>query len=450
MNHAVYVPRPFTLWGWRIRDKALNIRVYLRSSAADCFSRIIPIYARVGQSDADCRPTGLTVTCLQPLDMLIPELYSSSLAVQPQTAGSALRAWTTGQVLEATVVRQALDGTVTLRVGSQEVQARTGLNLAADQALPLQVAQSGTQTVLRVLHVSNAGATPHPTMLAQASGPTPETTLTQAWRQVLPREGDLRPAARATGGWQWRPARTQGAARVVAAALKQFAARLPLLDTLTTPAGLKRAVGDSGIFLEAHLAQALTEGKAPAVQNDIKANLLQLVAQLRSLAASATPATAASAHGAEPPIDPALPVVLRQADAALARIEQNQLATLSGSPQAATLLAMDLPVRDARYTGVLELGIEEQESGTPTGDTVMPWACGCISISSISARRTRVTLRDEEVAATLWAEHEPRPRSSSSIWPRRWCVWHAGLVPRCTARPAHRRTPVNCRPRAPC
>jgi len=56
--------------------------------------------------------------------MLIPELYSSSLAVQPQTAGSALRAWTTGQVLAATVVRQALDGTVTLRSGSQEVQAR--------------------------------------------------------------------------------------------------------------------------------------------------------------------------------------------------------------------------------------------------------------------------------------------------------------------------------------
>lgn len=377
--------------------------------------------------------TGLTVTCLQPLDMLIPELYSSSLAVQPQTAGSALRAWTTGQVLEATVVRQALDGTVTLRVGSQEVQARTGLNLAADQALTLQVAQSGTQTVLRVLHVSNAGATPHPTMLAQASGPTPETTLTQAWRQVLPREGDLRPllaqlagtAAMATGAG---PKVLPGP---VAAALKQFAARLPLLDTLTTAAGLKRAVGDSGIFLEAHLAQALTEGKAPAVQNDIKANLLQLVAQLRSLAASATPATAASAHGAEPPIDPALPVVLRQADAALARIEQNQLATLSGSPQAATLLAMDLPVRDARYTGVLELGIEEQQSGTPTGDTVMPWSVWLhFDFEHLGKVHARVTLRDEEVAATLWAEHEPTAALfQQHLATLDGALRHAGLVP---------------------
>jgi hypothetical protein len=212
----------------------------------------------------------------------------------------------------------------------------------------------------------------------------------------------------------------------VAAALKQFAARLPLLDTLTTPAGLKRAVSDSGIFLEARLAEALTEGKAPAVQNDIKANLLQLVAQLRSLT---TPAT--SAHGAEPPVDPALPVVLRQADDALARIEQNQLATLSGSPQATTLLAMDLPVRDARYTGVLELGIEEQESGTPTGDTVMPWSVWLhFDFEHLGKVRARVTLRGEEVAATLWAEHEPTAALfQQHLATLDGALRHAGLVP---------------------
>lgn len=377
--------------------------------------------------------TGLTVTCQQTLDMLIPELYSSSLALQPQTAGSALRAWTTGQVLEATVVRQALDGTVTLRVGSQEVQARTGLNLAADQALTLQVAQSGTQTVLRVLHASNAGPTPHPTTLPQVSGQTPEATLTQAWRQVLPREGDLRPllaqlagtAAAATGT---KPEALPGP---VAAALKQFAARLPLLEMLTTPVGLKRAVSDSGIFLEAHLAQALTEGKVPTVQNDIKANLLQLVAQLRSLTVPAPSATATSAHSAEPPIDPALPVILRQADAALARIEQNQLATLSGSPQAATLLAVDLPVRNAQYTGVLELSIEEQETGMPAGDTVMPWSVWLhFDFERLGKVHARITLRGEEVAATLWAEHEPTAALfQQHLATLEGALRHAGLVP---------------------
>jgi hypothetical protein len=236
--------------------------------------------------------------------MLIPELYSSNLALQPQTAGSAMRAWTTGQILQATVVRQALDGTVTLRVGSQEVQARTGLNLAADQALTLQVAQSGIQTVLRVLHVSDTTPAPHPTTLTQTAAPTPEATLTQAWRQVLPREGDLRPLlAQLTS----MAAATQPEAlpESVVSALKQFASRLPLLETLATPAGLKRAVDDSGLFLEARLAQALTDNSAPALQNDLKANLLQLVVQLRANRASTARATAsgrrrARAHRTKP------------------------------------------------------------------------------------------------------------------------------------------------------
>ncbi len=368
-----------------------------------------------------------------PLDMLIPELFTSNLAVQPQTAGSALRAWATGQVLEATVVRQALDGTVTLRVGSQEVQARTGLNLAADQALTLQVAQSGTQTVLRVLHAGNAGPAPHPTILPQASGQTPDATLTQAWRQVLPREGDLRPllaqlagtAAAATGTG---PAALPGP---VAAALKQFAARLPSLELLMTPAGLKRAVSDSGIFLEARLAQALTNNTPPALQNDIKANLLQLVALLRSQTAPPGSATATSTHGAEPPLDPALPVLLRQADTALARIEQNQLATLSGHPHATTLLAVDLPVRDGRHTGVLELCIEEQETGVSTGDTVRPWSVWLhFDFEQLGKVHARVTLRGEEVAATLWAEHEATVALfQQHLATLDGALRHAGLVP---------------------
>ena len=368
--------------------------------------------------------------------MLIPELFTSTIAIQPQTAGSALRAWTAGQVLEATVVRQGLDGTVTLRVGGQELQARTGLNLAADQALTLQVAQSGTQTVLRILNVSNAGATPHSTTLAQATGQTPEATLIQAWRQVLPREGNLRPLLAQLAGTG--PA---GLPEPAAAALKQFSATLPLLDMLTSPAGLKRAVSDSGIFLEAHLAQALTDNTAPAVQNDIKANLLQLVVQLRSLASSSSSATTGSAHGAESPLDPALPVLLRQADAALARIEQNQLATLTGGPQSATLLAVDLPVHQAQRADVLELNIEEKKSGVAAGDTVMPWSVWLhFDFEQLGKVHARITLRGEEVAATLWAEHGPTAALfQQHLTTLEGALRQAGLVP----------TTVHCQTGAP-
>jgi hypothetical protein len=363
--------------------------------------------------------------------MLIPELYSSNLALQPQTAGSALRAWTTGQILQATVVRQALDGTVTLRVGSQEVQARTGLNLAADQALTLQVAQSGTQTVLRIMHVSDAAPAPHPTTPTQTAAPTPEATLTQAWRQVLPREGDLRPLlaqlASMTAGTQ--PEALPGS---VVTALKQFASRLPLLETLATPSGLKRAVNDSGLFLEARLAQALTDNTPPVLQNDLKANLLQLVSQLRVLV-TPPPSTsgATTTTTADLPSDPALPALLQQADAALARIEQNQLATLSGSPHATTLLAVDLPMRDRQHVGVLELSIEEQETGTPGRETVMPWSVWLhFDFEQLGRVHARITLRGEEVSAALWAERETTTALfQQHLATLEGALRHAGLVP---------------------
>ena len=364
--------------------------------------------------------------------MLIPELYSSNLALQPQTAGSALRAWTTGQILEATVVRQALDGTVTLRVGNQEVQARTGLSLAADQPLTLQVAQSGTQTVLRILHVSDTAPAPHPTTLTQTSAPTPEATLTQAWRQVLPREGDLRPLLAQLAGMAagTQPEALPGS---VVSALKQFASRLPLLETLSTPAGLKHAVSDSGLFLEARLAQALTDNTAPVLHNDLKANLLQLVSQLRALATppSAPGIGATITAAADQPTEPALPALLRQADAALARIEQNQLATLTGSPQATTLLAVDLPVHDRQYTGVLELNIEEQDAGATRGDAIMPWSVWLhFDFEQLGKVHARITLRGEEVSAALWAERETTTALfQQHLSTLEGALRHAGLVP---------------------
>jgi hypothetical protein len=364
--------------------------------------------------------------------MLIPELYSSNLALQPQTAGSALRAWTTGQILQATVVRQALDGTVTLRVGNQEVQARTGLNLAADQALTLQVAQSGTQTVLRILHVSDTAPAPHPTTLTQTAAPTPEATLTQAWRQVLPREGDLRPllAQLASMAAGTQPEALPGS---VVAALKQFASRLPLLETLATPTGLKRAVNDSGLFLEARLAQALTDNTPPALQNDLKANLLQLVIQLRALVTPppSTSGAAVTTATTGQSTDPALPALLQQADAALARIEQNQLATLSGSPHATTLLAVDLPMRDSQHVGVLELSIEEQATGATGRETVMPWSVWLhFDFEQLGKVHARITLRGEEVSAALWAERE----TTTALFQQHLAMLegalrHAGLVP---------------------
>ncbi|MCK7583681.1 MAG: hypothetical protein MZV65_54670 [Chromatiales bacterium] len=344
--------------------------------------------------------------------MLVPELYVSHLAVQPQTGAAGVRAWTTGQILDATVVRQALDGTVTLRIGGQEVQARTGLTLSADQPITLQVAQSGVQTVLRVLHATNASVAPDAGAARTGTAPPELATLAHAWRQVLPRQGDALPLLTRLATLLPQPAAAGGTPpqgtlpAPVAQALQVLSTRLPALESLFTAAGLKRAIGDSGVFLEARLGQAAARSEPPAVANDFKANLLALVQTLR--AAGAPPR--ATAHSpAETDAGPAAPttaVVLKEADAALARVEQQQLTNLSRPADQPPALPVEVPLRDEANRGLLRTACRAGQTparGRRTGDSVERdprFRPGAARPAARAHRRAR----RRSVSATLWAE----------------------------------------------
>lgn len=352
--------------------------------------------------------------------MLVPELYSSHLAVQPQTGAAGVRAWTTGQILEATVVRQALDGTVTLRIGNQEVQARTGLTLAADQPITLQVAQSGVQTVLRVLSATNASVAPEAGAARTGNAPPELAVLAHAWRQVLPREGDLQPLlTRLTTLLPQQspgtaPAQTGGLPAVIANALQALGTRLPALETLFTAAGLKRALNDSGVFLEANLGQAAARGEPPAVANDFKAGLLMLVHALHTGGATPSPRAPVPPGTAPGPaaapaeaLPPAIATVLKEADAALARVEQQQLANLSRPADPPPALLIEVPLRDGDRHGVLRLQVEPDGSGARTADAEAPWSVTLdFDLAPLGALHARIGVRGDAVSAALWAEQD--------------------------------------------
>lgn len=362
--------------------------------------------------------------------MLIPELYTSQLSVQSQTGGAAVRAWTAGQILEATVVRQALDGTVTLRVGNQEVQARTGLSLSADQPITLQVTQSGIQTVLRVLHLGGPDTPPDAALTNRAAVADPaDATLAQAWRQVLPREGDVQPLLNRLTDFLQSPGSTNNRdlPPPVAQSLRTLAETIPTLEKLLTAGGLRQAVTDSGIFLEARLAAALAPGTAPAVQGDLKAGLLQLVAALRAAMPNPQPAPATGGEPtppsapitvarntavpvpsalAEPAPNPLLAPLLHQADAALAHIEQRQLASLSDTAPGTTPWVVSLPARQGAESPVLELRIEQDDHHTANGAAARTWSVWLdFEFGDLGAVRAHISLRDESVSVGLWAEH---------------------------------------------
>ncbi len=382
--------------------------------------------------------------------VLIPELYTSHLTVNSQTGSAGGRAWTTGQILDATVVRQALDGTVTLRIGSHNIQAQTGLKLAADQSVTLQVAQAGAQVVLRVLNTGNA------THLAQPATPpglpTTEATLAQAWRQVLPREGSLQPLLGQLNNANPAPGATSTLPAAVATALRQLTARLPAFENLLSAGGLRQSIRNSGLFLEGNLAQTAQHGTPIAPAGDFKAGLLTLLAQLRAQPSATPGSTSAPAPAALPgtgaSLEPAVSALLRQTDAALARVEHNQLTALSGRADGSVPLIIELPVRDGGDLRMLRLQIEPDDSGRAATGQATPWSVALdMDLGPLGSLHIQITLHGESVAAAFWT---PQPDTAGLIQEHlnelSQSLQHAGLTPAALTCQAGAAPPMTAQP----
>ncbi len=207
-------------------------------------------------------------------------LYITS-ASTPASLGKALRAWQVGELLHAVVTRVRPDGQTELRIGDQPVQARTQTPLTEGQRLVLQVAQTGKPVVLRV-------QTP-----AQTQQP-----LMAALSTTLPRQAPLPPllanlAAVARNEPQERPTPLPPG---VSRAARRVLDSLPSVRQVSEASGLKRALQNSGVYLESRLLQ-ISAGRGEArdgLGTDLKAQLLRVAALLRSLQDAPAPARAQS------------------------------------------------------------------------------------------------------------------------------------------------------------
>ncbi|WP_202053423.1 flagellar hook-length control protein FliK [Candidatus Methylomicrobium oryzae] len=162
------------------------------------------------------------------------------------------------------------------------VQARMGENRFQLQRLPggeplTAMSQSELTVGQRLqVQVSRLGALPE-LRVVPAEPPRPEV-VPKALRELLPKQIDLKELATMVGRLpSSNPSNLPGPVHL---AVERLAAALPQAEKLMTPEGLQKAVRNSGVFLEASLAAALTEG-APLPENDLKARLLNLLAVLQ-------------------------------------------------------------------------------------------------------------------------------------------------------------------------
>ncbi len=332
---------------------------------------------------------------------------------------AALKSWQVGQILSATVAGVSPNGSVTLRINNLLLNAQTSLALQTGQTLKLEVARGGEQPLLKI-----------------ALPPSPQDVQAQTLRSALPRQLPLAPLLANLGAVA---ARLQNASDPAGKELAQLARQV--MDGLAGKAdvsqgvGLKQAVLNSGVFLEAKLAAALASGtRLPT--GDLKAGLLRLLTGLQAqTAGSSGPAeraatdTAAgrSAPSATPPpplrggqpqpqasanttlanatLSAATTEIVRQTEGALARLQLSQVASLPSEQQPQRLWTLELPVQHDQRTDLFQLRIEEETSGSARDNTT-PWSVMlAFDLPSLGPVHARILVNGPQVSATLWAEH---------------------------------------------
>lgn len=288
-----------------------------------------------------------------------------------------------GQILEARVLEIQKDGLLLQLLNHEKpVLVQTSQTLQAGQQIRLLVSLDHGRIQLHML-----------------DEPEENPALKQGWRDALPRQQALEQTLQQLARFIQSGKNLQAATRVdtmaerlaqLAQAIKnpsqaglpaagttatadtppadtgnplrsqivELLARLSIPQNLGTADGLRQAVSQSGLFLEARLAQ----GDTSTLSGDFRAALLRVLASLRN--------EQAAASGSIPAADRAGTALLQQSilqeltqgiEGALARIKVQQLQTLhvqQSGPDPAWLL--ELPLRMGQEHEVLRMRIQRE------------------------------------------------------------------------------------------
>jgi len=195
-------------------------------------------------------------------------------AATPSSAGQ----WQVGQLLQA-IVTESRTGKVLLAIGNRQISAETSLALEKGQQLTLRVRSLGEQPVLKI------------------TTPQAESPVNSAIRLLLPKQGPIPPLLATLGRLtrSYNPSVPSHINELIRSVVKQ----MPDIQTAATPQGLKKAISESGVFLERQLLRHHNLTHRPVfIDLDFKANLLRLVQLVRQWPGSSGQTAANAPHSA--------------------------------------------------------------------------------------------------------------------------------------------------------
>ncbi|HIF50808.1 MAG TPA: flagellar hook-length control protein FliK [Thiotrichaceae bacterium] len=360
--------------------------------------------------------------------------------------------WFLGQVLTATVTSQKSADTVILKAQNQQIEVRTNPDkpLNVGDQLKLVVAKENNSVILRVLQQET------PKMVHE--------TKQQLLRESIPKQAGME---KLTTLLNQVSSNVKEALKLLPAPIEQqfkkLIEHLPAKTSLNNEVGLKTAIKDSGIFLEAKLLAETIIKKSPEqllkpagqsakqtsgkitgqstglitphtstldIAKDLKTNLLQLSdvinkykqqvenqnssfpkqGQLKPMLET-TKNAAAKTKNSTKAMNMALKldaeIINKQIESSIARIEVNQSKAIVTHDNQAPLWSVELPVKDKQDIDLLKLNIKADRDSKSNNEKEQLWTANIkIDFENLGAVSARLSLIDKEVNATLWSENE--------------------------------------------
>ena len=380
--------------------------------------------------------------------------------------------WSNGQLLDATLVKRDT-GSLLLQIGDSLV--KTAVKALPDSALTAPTSKTSAsieQLLARLqpgdpLSLKLVSIKGQPAFKLLLPPPDPAVTIANALRVALPKQDSLAPLlANLAFLQQGNDTKLEKLPFELRQLVETIVKQWSTPADLRNPDLLKRAILNSGVFVEQQLSQPT--GKGPdTLSGDVRIALTRLAALIRSSLPQTSTEGAASKNTLTPanrplqtttlPLPPgparnlppetlaaqlpakmtsllstvpppsiarptpqprslaslsvlhttldALQELLRQTESALARIQSQQLNSANNTDPQRTNLLFELPIRSQDGMDMFQFRIHRDAGEQHQDGSEAPWSVSlAFELERLGPVRVLITILNEHVSVTFWAE----------------------------------------------
>ena len=324
---------------------------------------------------------------------------NNQLNLQTVTPAS-IKNWLAGQILKGVVIEQLSGTSLLLNIGNTKLTAKTDLNLPPGSVLQLRVTRTGDQPLLQIID-------------ATKSNRNAEASL-NALRQAIPKQ---LPLSNLFSNLKITNTSGERLPQIIQQAIQSLHAGMASRMDLVNPESVKKALTESGNFLESNLKNSLSHvlnsnSASDSIDGDLKAKLLRLATVL-----SNENTTALNKNQKQTPVsnnllnmlsdNKILPEMQRHVESALARIQLNQLNSLPATEHNSQAFLLELPVKENDDIDIFSLKINDEEQQNQDQDSSKRWSIKLsFDLNGLGKIHAKLILGGEQIQASLWAEEE--------------------------------------------